>query len=211
MLKNILFDFDGVIIDSMPVREHGFRKIFQNFDINLVDKLIEYHELNGGLSRFVKIKYFYEELLNKDIGEELILEYANNFSEIMKDELTNKKYLINQTVEFIINHTQNYNLHIVSGSEQNELRYLCKELDLSQYFDSIHGSPTHKNILVKKLLEKLNYNTQETILIGDSINDYEAATINDIDFYGYNNKELLKLSANYLVNFEHLITNIAQH
>ena len=211
MIKNILFDFDGVIIDSMPVREYGFRKIFQNFDTNLVDKLIDYHELNGGLSRFIKIKYFYEKLLNKNIDEELILEYANSFSKIMKNELINKKYLINQTVEFIINHTQNYNLHIVSGSEQNELRYLCKELDLSQYFDSIHGSPTHKNILVKELLKKLNYNIQETILIGDSINDYEAATVNNINFYGYNNTELLKLSADYLVDFKPLIKNIVQY
>jgi len=208
MIKNILFDFDGVIIDSMPVREYGFRKIFQNFDTKLVDKLINYHELNGGLSRFVKIKYFYNELLNKNIEEELILQYANEFSHIMKDELINKKYLIHQTVEFIINHTQNYNLHIVSGSEQNELRYLCKELELSQYFDSIHGSPTHKNILVKKLLKKLNYDIEETILIGDSINDYEAAMVNNIDFYGYNNTKLLTLPGNYLVDFKPLITNI---
>lgn len=208
MIKNILFDFDGVIIDSMPVREYGFRKIFQNFDTKLVDKLINYHELNGGLSRFVKIKYFYNELLNKNIEEELILQYANEFSHIMKDELINKKYLIHQTVEFIINHTQNYNLHIVSGSEQNELRYLCKELELSQYFDSIHGSPTHKNILVEKLLKKLNYDIEETILIGDSINDYEAAMVNNIDFYGYNNTKLLTLPGNYLVDFKPLITNI---
>ena len=27
MIKNILWDFDGVILDSMPVREYGFRKI----------------------------------------------------------------------------------------------------------------------------------------------------------------------------------------
>lgn len=208
MIKNILFDFDGVIIDSMPVREYGFRKIFQDFDTNLVDKLITYHELNGGLSRFVKIKYFYEELLHKDIDEELILEYANNFSKIMKKELINKKYLIRQTVEFITNHTQDYNLHIVSGSEQSELRYLCKALDISQYFNSIHGSPTHKNILVKELLDTSNYNIQETILIGDSINDYEAAKINNIDFYGYNNTELRKLSKKYLFDFKSLITNI---
>jgi len=204
MIKNILFDFDGVIIDSMPVREYGFRKIFEEFDSDLVDKLIEYHELNGGLSRFVKIRYFYEELLDQEIDEALILEYANNFSVIMKDELTNKKYLIKQTVEFITQHTQEYNLHIVSGSEQKELRYLCEELGLSQYFDSIHGSPTPKNTLVKDLLAKHNYTIHETILIGDSINDYEAAVINNIDFYGYNNEELIEQSVVYLKDYKNL-------
>ena len=39
--------------------------IFKEFDSKLVDKLIEFHELNGGLSRFVKIRFFFEELLNE--------------------------------------------------------------------------------------------------------------------------------------------------
>ena len=59
MIKNILFDFDGVIIDSMPIREAGFRLIFQDFDKYLVDKLIDYHNQNGGLSRYVKIDFFF--------------------------------------------------------------------------------------------------------------------------------------------------------
>ncbi len=42
-------------------------------DNDLVDKLIDYHELNGGLSRFVKIKYFYEKLLNHVLGDETII------------------------------------------------------------------------------------------------------------------------------------------
>ena len=51
MIKNIIWDFDGVILDSMPVRDYGFRKIFENFDKLLVDKLLEYHTKNGGLSK----------------------------------------------------------------------------------------------------------------------------------------------------------------
>lgn len=206
MIKNILFDFDGVILDSMPVREYGFREILKEYDNKLIDKLIEYHELNGGLSRFVKIKYFYEELLGKSIDDELITKYADKFSKIMRLELSNKKYLIEDSVEFIEKHSSDYSLHIVSGSEQSELRYLCKELGIDQYFHSIHGSPTHKNKLVENLLKTSNYNNKETILIGDSINDYEAALSNNIQFYGYNNIELEKVSTHYLKNYEKLNT-----
>ena len=67
MIKNILFDFDGVILDSMPIREYGFRKIFENYDVALVEKLLVYHNQNGGLSRYVKIRYFFEKLLYKKI------------------------------------------------------------------------------------------------------------------------------------------------
>ncbi len=118
----------------------------------------------------------------------------------MKTELTNKKYLIAETVEFIKQNYKKYNFHIVSGSDEKELNYLCKKLDLSKFFKTIEGSPTPKNELVKNILEKYNYNSNECILIGDSVNDYEAAYLNKIKFYGYNN-EKLKNKANYIEDF----------
>ena len=55
--------------------------------------------------------------------------------------------------------------------------------------------------MVKKILEKYKYDPKETILIGDSINDYEAANINGMKFYGYNNEKLREMSKVYLENF----------
>ncbi len=204
MIKNILFDFDGVILDSMPIRDYGFKKIFEDFDDDLVDKLLDYHNKNGGLSRYVKIKYFYNELLNKEISEEGINSYADNFSKIMKRELVNKKYLIVDTLEFIENNFKKYNLHVVSGSDEKELQYLSKELGISNYFQSINGSPTHKNQLVKNVLLNNKYLSNETILIGDSINDYEAAEENNLDFYGFNNTALDKVSKVYVQKFNEM-------
>ena len=192
-IKTIFWDFDGVILDSMPIRDYGFKKIFEEFDKNLVDNLLVYHTLNGGLSRYVKIRYFYNTLLGIEVNDEKNQELANKFSTVMKAELTNKKYLMSETVDFIETNYKNYNFHIVSGSDEKELNYLCKELGLSRYFKTIEGSPTHKNDLVKKILEKYKYNQNECILIGDSINDYEAAKVNGMKFYGYNNVKLKEL------------------
>jgi len=198
MIKNILWDFDGVILDSMPVREYGFRKIFEEYNIEYVEKLLEYHNKNGGLSRYVKIRYFFEEILKESIDDEKIQYFANNFSYIMKKELINRKYLIVDTMEFITQYYKKYNFHIVSGSDEKELQYLCKELEIEEYFISINGSPTPKNKLVKNLLLAYDYHQNETILIGDSINDYEASKINNLDFYGFNNTNLKELSKEYL-------------
>jgi phosphoglycolate phosphatase-like HAD superfamily hydrolase len=57
---------------------------------------------------------------------------------------------------------------------------------------------------VKNLLIEKNYKQNETILIGDSINDYEVSKINNIDFYGYNNLELENISKTYIINFSNL-------
>ena len=202
MIKNILWDFDGVILDSMKIRDWGFREIFKDFDKNAVEKLITYHNLNGGLSRYVKIRYFYEKILGKNITEEVIMKYANNFSILMKEELINPSNLILDSISFIKENHKKYNFHIVSGSDQEELRYLCRELDIDNYFISIHGSPTPKKDLIKELLEFHNYSKNDSCLIGDSINDYEAAIDNLIEFYGYNSINLIDLGKGYIVRFK---------
>ncbi|MGL5057035.1 MAG: HAD family hydrolase [Fusobacteriaceae bacterium] len=203
MIKNIFFDFDGVILDSMSVRDFGFRKIFQKFDKNNnIEEFLKYHTLNGGLSRFHKIKYFFKTYLNEDISENNILGLADEFSEIMRSELVNKKYLIKETVQFIEKNYEKYNFYIVSGSEQNELRFLCKELGLERYFKIILGSPIHKNSLVENILNEEKLNSEESILIGDSINDYEAAQVNDMNFFGFNNENLREKSFVYIYSFK---------
>ena len=200
MIKTILWDFDGVILDSMKVRDLGFEKIFKEFDKNLVKKLLIYHRENGGLSRYVKIRFFFEELLNQSVSDEKVLSYAKEFSELMREELTNPEYLKKEVVEFIESNYNKYNFHIVSGSDQDELRFLCSELKIRKYFKSINGSPTHKNILVQNLLIANDYKKEESCLIGDSINDYEAAKYNGINFYGYNNKSL-SIYGKYIYSF----------
>ncbi len=93
-------------------------------------------------------------------------------------------------------------MHIVSGSDEEELRYLCKKLDIKRFFISINGSPTPKIELVKSLLKDLSINRDKTILIGDSINDFEAAKKNNVEFFGFNNSELKKKGLNYIESFE---------
>lgn len=200
-IKSIIFDFDGVIIDSMEVRDYGFREIFKEYPHDKVEELINYHRINGGLSRFHKIRYFYEYILNKEIKEEKVAEYANKFSNIMREELIKEKYLIKDCIEFIKDNSDKYEMHIASGSEEQELRYLCQQLDIAKYFKSINGSPIHKNELVKNIIENNKYKNQKVVIIGDSINDYEAARVNNIRFMGYNNIELKQLNEIYIEVF----------
>ncbi len=202
MTKVIFFDFDGVIIDSMAVRDIGFeiiaKKVLDSQEI--IDKFIAYHRYNAGLSRYVKIRYLYEQMLGLSITEEEVNIIASEFSNLMREKLTDKKYLIEETVEFIKSYHKQVVMHIVSGSDEKELNYLCKELGIAKYFKTIEGSPTPKNDLVMNILKKYDYNPKESILIGDSINDFDAANINGIKFYGYNNIDL-KDKDEYIENF----------
>jgi phosphoglycolate phosphatase-like HAD superfamily hydrolase len=138
----------------------------------------------------VKFRYFFEEIRNEQITEDQVNAFASKFSEIMLSLLLDEKLLIQDSLNFVkANHAQ-IPMHIVSGSDQTELRKICQHLEIDQYFRSIHGSPTPKKQLVKEVLENNNYPTSDTVLIGDAINDFDAAQVNEIAFAGYNNINL---------------------
>ena len=203
MIKTILWDFDGVILDSMKIKGDGFIELFKGYDEQYLLELEKYHYANGGVSRFDKIRYFYNKIISENISEAYIIKLADKFAKIIESKLTNKNNLISETIKFIKNNYKKYNFHIVSGSEHQELNSLCDIFELTRYFKSIDGSPTKKDILVKNVLEKYNYKKVETILIGDAMTDYNASTKNGIEFYGYNNIELKKF--NYIDNFDRFI------
>ena len=111
----------------------------------------------------------------------------------MLQKLIAPDLLIHDSMFFIKKNHTKYNFHIVSGSDGKELNLLCEKLGIEHYFKSIDGSPTPKIILVENILKKYNYLLDNTCLIGDSINDYDAAIENKIGFYGYNNIKLTSL------------------
>jgi len=200
-LKNILWDFDGVIFDSMHIKGAGFKELFKGYNPEYIEELLNYHFENGGISRFEKIKYFYEKILNKKIGKDKIKKLANKFSEIIKDKLYNKNNLIKDSITFIKNNYKNFNFHIVSGAEHNELNNLCEFLGINEYFITINGSPTKKSVIIKNIFKKYNYKRDEIIFIGDSITDYNVSKKCGISFFGYNNGELKKIG-NYIECFK---------
>lgn len=198
----ILWDFDGVILDSMAIRGLGFEKTLSEFPEHEVRQLLDFHQRNGGLSRYVKFRHFFETIRNEKITDKQVLEYAQRFSVIMLELLIDKKLLIEDSLRFIKEEHDNYKFHIVSGSDGIELNKICEGLGLSSYFLSIEGSPTPKTKLVSDILKSHNYEKNTVCLIGDSINDKEAAENNEIDFFGYNSIELRNLGLNYIENFK---------
>lgn len=195
----IIWDFDGVILDSMPIRDKGFETVLSAYPQNEVDQLMVYHKQNGGLPRYNKFRYFYETIRNEKVDETRINELAEEFKKIMLASLRNKAFLIDDSVRFIKENYQQYPMYIASGSEQNELRTICNDLELTHYFKDIKGSPTLKTELVKQILQHTN--STNAVLIGDSYNDYEAAAANNIAFMGYNNPSLRDVGENYIDSF----------
>lgn len=195
MKEFIIWDFDGVIIDSDEIRENGFRRALAKFDKSQVDQLIKYHRENGGLSRYHKFEYFFNKIgLDENLIQENTKEALFVFGELMKNSLCDTSLLIKENLERLKVLSLKSKMFIASGSDNSELNQLCQCLNIDSFFKGIYGSPTPKTQIVESLLANWKENTDSWVLIGDSINDYEAATNANIDFIGYRDKRIIELS-----------------
>ena len=201
--STIFWDFDGVILNSDEVRTEGFKYIFDSYSKKQIDMLINYHTINGGLSRYEKIEYFSQKILDKKLNDEEKKQYAQLYGNYCRERLCDKDLLIKSSISFIKENHKNFNFHLVSASDEKELIYLCSNLDIKKYFKSISGSPVNKIENIKRLLKSNNYIESKCCLIGDSNNDKVAAIENSISFFGFNNKKLIK-DSEYIYTFKSL-------
>ena len=175
----LFFDCDGVILNSNNIKTEAFFEVAKEFGIKKANKLVEYHINNGGISRFQKIKYFQENIIfnnNKEIYKRLIKKYG----EIVKKELL--KSDISDGIYEIRNFFPKSNFAIISGSDQTELRWVFRNLNLDYIFNlGIYGSPLNKKEIVSKIYSE-NKIKPNTIFFGDSLYDYEVAKYFDMDF-----------------------------
>lgn len=181
MLKGIIFDFDGVIADSVQVKTDAFASLYEQYGDNIVTKVIEHHEANGGMSRFKKIKLYHESFLNKTITNEKIEDLANQFSKLVVRKVIDSPY-VPGVLKYIQKCYEKYNLFISTGTPTNEIKQILSARDIAEYFIGIHGSPEKKSLHITKIISKYNYHPDELIFYGDANTDINAAKQASVPF-----------------------------
>ena len=198
----IFWDFDGVIINSDEIRRSAFENSLKEYKKEDVNSLISFHNQNGGLSRYVKFKYFFKEILNQKLTDNQLNKLLFTYSDFCMKHLGERKNLNSSALRFIKRYFKKKKFHIASGSDNFELNKLCNQLEISDFFISISGSPEPKEKIIQRVIKENGYSNDIICLIGDSINDYDAANYNEISFFGYNNHELQNFkNTQYIKNF----------
>ena len=179
----IIFDFDGVLVESNNIRTEGFRSLLtgRGYPEEAVEQLVAFHENNGGLSRYYKLRYLHEKILNEQITEDGLNSLCNEFSMIVKQAVTDAPW-VKGAHEFLKENFSAFRLFIASGSDQNELRDICRLREIDRFVKDILGSPVDKKTNVNTLLSRYSLSPDTTLFVGDSVNDLEAAEAANLKF-----------------------------
>lgn len=187
MYEVIIFDFDGVIADSVEVKTNAFAELFRPYGDEIVSKVVAHHHLNGGISRYVKLKHYYEEYLMRSISDEQLEDLANQFSSLVCKKVIESEY-IPGALEFLQNHARKYSCYIATGTPVIEISVILKEKSIAGFFKGIYGSPMAKDVIINDIADKNKMDKEKMIFVGDAISDFKAAEKTGIDFIGVKNR-----------------------
>jgi HAD superfamily hydrolase (TIGR01549 family) len=180
----VFFDFDGVILDSVDVKTKAFAKMFSQYGPEVEKAVVEYHLNNGGVSRFDKFRYYYEELLKKPVTDTMIQSLSTQFSNFVVKGVLASPFIPGAKDSLKFLNGNGVPCYIVSATPDDEIRLIVERKGLKEYFEEIHGSPKKKWAICQEIINKKQYNPQNCLFVGDSISDFDAASKNGTCFLG---------------------------
>ena len=187
MLKAIIFDMDGVIIDSEPQHGRAALNVFRRHGATVDDS---YHEQFIGSSTENMA-----EIAKKDFGfsmstEELLEEMESEKKKLLKEE----GYIISEGITELLKdlYQSGYHVAIASSSTPSEIEKTVKALGIKKYFKKLISSSQVKNPKPAPdtfllALKELGVNAKEAMVVEDSCFGVEAAKAAGITCVGYVN------------------------
>ena len=179
--KTIVFDCDGVVLDSNIVKTEAYFRTAKNLGATnaQAQALVDYHIKLGGISRYHKFDWYLREVLHKPVTDSAVKALLDGFSKeleagLMQCDLAKGLFDLREKTDS--------NWMILSGGDQQEIHDLFAKRKIAHMFDGgLFGSPDNKDEVLAR--EKANGNLQyPALFLGDSKYDFEAATRAGLDF-----------------------------
>lgn len=177
--KTLVFDCDGVVLNSNKVKTDAFYKAALPYGKDAAEALVHYHVSNGGVSRYKKFAYFLENVVGNE-SESALRQLLDDYASYVRDGLLSCERA--EGLEELRNSTSDTRWLIVSGGDQVELREIFKQRGIHLWFDGgIFGSPDAKEDILAREIDEGNI-SKPALFLGDSKYDYKAAQSAQLDF-----------------------------
>lgn len=182
-LTCLVFDCDGVILESVPVKTRAFGRIVESYGDEARDRMLMYHKVHGGVSRYKKFEWFFREVLGREITPEESADWGQRYAELAFEEVC-RCHLVPGIQEVLDTWKGKLPMYVCSGAPHEELLQVLTGRKLDHYFVSIHGSPPAKAELLRQIVLGARVDPADVLMVGDASTDWQAAEAVGTQFYG---------------------------
>lgn len=202
MTKVFVFDFDGVIVDSLPIRDEGFRYAFLPYGEKLAIEAKNYHVNNRGIFRLNKHKLIYKEIIGINANDDQLIATEKRFCEYVFEKLNQVELLPGVKKLEEMNKVP---LYIVSAAPQEEVLNILKNKNLINLFSGVFGGPINKPNHLEFILKKHSCSPDNLIFIGDAYRDYQAGMSAGCKFFGITSSNSKSIFPSSVETYENLL------
>lgn len=189
MLKAVLFDMDGVIVDTEPLHRKAYFKMFDEVDIDVSESL---YESFTGQSTMNICRVLCDEFSLHNTPETLVAIKRKYFKYLFENDAS--LALLDGVLELIKDyHHHGLTLVLASSASMTNIDRIFERFNLNQYFIAklsgadLRASKPHPEIFIKAA-KASGYKPQHCMVIEDSTNGIRAAKDANIFCVGYNSK-----------------------
>ena len=186
MLKAVLFDMDGVIINSEPLHHKAYHQMFKDVNIEVSDEL---YESFTGQATLPICETLCQHFKLKETPQTLVNLKRKHFKYLFDNDLNFN--LIDGVLSLIQDyHNNGLTLVLASSASMPNINRIFNRFDLDQYFVAklsgadLKASKPHPEIFVKAA-EASGFEKHECMVIEDSTNGIKAANAAGIFCVGY--------------------------
>lgn len=216
MLKAVIFDMDGVIIDSEPLHHKAYHMMFK--DVN-ADVTSEQYEAFTGQSTLNVCKQVCETFNLDASPETLVAIKRKHYEQIFENDKTFD--LIDGVLDLIKDyHANGLTLVLASSASMPSINRIFNRFNLNSYFKAklsgadLKASKPHPEIFIKAA-KASGFKREECFVIEDSTNGIKAANTANIFCVGFDSvhsKNQDYSTANKVItNFKAIEFNIAKN
>lgn len=168
VLRSVIFDCDGVLVDSEPLHFSAFKKVLGNDGESFTEEI--YKDQFLAMDDRGAFRLFYEQL-GKPLSDEDLQRLMEKKTETYQSLIQSEGLLAYPAVpEFVMAVSQRYPLAVASGARRHEVEMVLESAGIRPYFEAVitsddvqHGKPHPESYL--KAVEALNATGKRTSAI----------------------------------------------
>tara|TARA_B100001063_G_C16765160_1_gene558190 strand:+ start:1239 stop:1892 length:654 start_codon:yes stop_codon:yes gene_type:complete len=175
MLKAVLFDMDGVIVDTEPLHRKAYHQMFDDVNINVDEDL---YASFTGQSTINICKRLVDHFNLNETPEELVSLKRKHYKIFFEnDDLELIDGVLDRIQDY---HSNDVKLVVASSASMLGIKQIFERFDLNQYFSAkfsgadLKKSKPHPEIFIKAA-ESTGFSKSECLVIEDSTNGIKAA------------------------------------